>query len=65
MTMYAIRPYGRKPDMMGFTLVALERNGEERPMMVFPTERQAQASMACLQQSKMTRLKKMTNKDNS
>jgi hypothetical protein len=55
MAMYAIRRHGRTPDMQGFTLVALERAGEERPIMTFLTEKQAKETMASLQKQEVKR----------
>ena len=41
MAVYVIRPSGSEAGFAGFTIVALEHNGEERPLIVFPTEEQA------------------------
>jgi hypothetical protein len=51
MAIYAIRRRGRTPDMRGFTLVALERPGEERPIITFESEKEARETMASLNKS--------------
>ena len=37
--------------MRGFTLVALERPGEERPIITFESEKEARETMASLNKS--------------
>jgi hypothetical protein len=50
MTTYEIRPHGRTKNMFGYTLVTIEADGTERPLVVFPTERQAREAIAVLQE---------------
>ncbi len=57
MTIYTIRSHGRNRDAPGFTLIALESDGEERPIIIFPTEEQAKESVASLRREEITMLR--------
>ncbi len=56
MTTYAIRSSGRSRHSSGFLLIALESDGEERPIIIFPTEQQAIESLTFLRREEMMRL---------
>jgi hypothetical protein len=56
MATYEIRLHGRTQDMAGFTVVTVETDGAETPLMVYSNERQALEAVAILQREHKARL---------
>jgi hypothetical protein len=57
MATYEIRPHGRTKDTFGYTLVTIEPNGTETPLMIFSDKRQAKEAVAVLQHEDWKRFK--------